>query len=145
MVLFGHHSQAQQPLEKPAPAHAHGDAPPRSSDATHVGSHPHHQQHQLTTDGMNGGGIAPIGDVSKDGRAWIYGRPTVGQWFKQHWVDICAFSRSLSALHALKLTLGTRSDYGGPRCRRARRVRGGSGSDSLVRHHLCRASLSLAR
>ncbi|GAA5837566.1 hypothetical protein JCM9279_006790 [Rhodotorula babjevae] len=99
MALFGHHGEAQQPLEKPAPAHAHGDVPPRSSDATHVGSHGVHPHHQHTTDGMNGGSVAPVGDVSKDGRAWIYGRPTVGQWFKQHWVDIL----TMAALGAVAL------------------------------------------
>ncbi|KPV75772.1 uncharacterized protein RHOBADRAFT_48303 [Rhodotorula graminis WP1] len=43
--------------------------------------------------------MTPVGDVSKDGRAWIYGRPTVAQWFKQHWIDLL----TMAALGAIAL------------------------------------------
>lgn len=93
MPLFEHKTQQQPVLEKPAPvAQPQGDAAPRPSDATHVHPHGHGAQHQPHSTIFGGGNNPVVGDMSADGRAWIQQRPSVGAWFKQHWVDLRASS-----------------------------------------------------
>ncbi|BGP45918.1 hypothetical protein JCM10450v2_001753 [Rhodotorula kratochvilovae] len=98
MPLFGHstpaHAAQQPALEKPAPVLAHGDAP-RTSNATAATAvnSPQMQQHGV------GGGAPVIGNQSADGRAWVYQRPTVGEWMKMYWVDLL----TMAALGAVGL------------------------------------------
>ncbi|GAA6050077.1 hypothetical protein JCM3770_001358 [Rhodotorula araucariae] len=98
MPLFGHSTSAhsaQPALDKPAMVAGHGDAP-RTSNATGatVVNSPHMQQHQAV------GGNAPVvGNQSADGRAWVYQRPTVMEWFKMYYVDLL----TMAALGAIGL------------------------------------------
>lgn len=86
MPSFLHRNQAPAAdanLEKPAQAHPHD---PRTSIGT---------QHTAVNQGSPQ--QVPIGDQSTGkhgqggGTAWIYQRPSVGQWFKMYWVDLRAF------------------------------------------------------
>ncbi|GAA5861729.1 hypothetical protein JCM8547_000717 [Rhodosporidiobolus lusitaniae] len=96
--LFHRNDAHQQPatmVEKPSQAHTTSD--PRTSIGTqqtavnspHVGGHHHHQQ-QGGAGGM--GGSVPVGDQSVSrgggGKAWVYQRPTVREWFQSYWVDL---------------------------------------------------------
>ncbi|GAA5967959.1 hypothetical protein JCM11641_003681 [Rhodosporidiobolus odoratus] len=86
-------------LEKPQPAHAHEPRSSVGTQGTAVNS-PHMGTHHGAAGGPGG---APIGDVSTggngSGKAWIYQRPTFGEWVKMYWVDLL----TMAALGAVGL------------------------------------------
>lgn len=41
---------------------------------------------------FNGPAGVDVGDENGAGRAWIYQRPTLGEWAKMYWVDLCALT-----------------------------------------------------
>ncbi|GAA5911086.1 hypothetical protein JCM6882_006872 [Rhodosporidiobolus microsporus] len=99
----GNNAAGAPAVEKPAPVHssnfAHGPNDPRPSTATattavggaspHVGGHHHGGKTTTTAPAMGGAG----------GRAFIYQRPTFGEWVKLYWVDLL----TMAALGAVGL------------------------------------------
>lgn len=82
MPLFNH-SDAAQPTttthEKPLQSHTGPDSPAGST----------HPINNAT--GAAGASGVDVGDQNGAGRAWIYQRPSVGEWFKMYWVDLREF------------------------------------------------------
>ncbi|GAA6003123.1 hypothetical protein JCM10207_001759 [Rhodosporidiobolus poonsookiae] len=74
-------------VEKPVPAHTHSASPsqgaaPRLSTATNATA--------VNQPGGAGAGTV-VGDqngATGTGKAWIYQRPTVGEWIRMYWVDL---------------------------------------------------------
>ncbi|GAA5947652.1 hypothetical protein JCM10213_002246 [Rhodosporidiobolus nylandii] len=110
MPLFSHHGQQGSStaapasptpggaLEKPSPAHAHDPRTSIGTQGTAVGSP------QVGQTGPGGNGL-PVGDIEAGGKggtgnkAWVYQRPTFGEWVKLYWVDLL----TMAALGAVGL------------------------------------------
>ncbi|BGP29904.1 hypothetical protein JCM10296v2_001653 [Rhodotorula toruloides] len=77
MPLFNHSGAAQTTPathEKPLPSSHTGPNSPATS------AHP--------INNATGATGTEVGDQSGTGKAWIYQRPSVGEWFKMYWVDL---------------------------------------------------------
>ncbi|KAK4332996.1 Tom37 domain-containing protein [Rhodotorula toruloides] len=80
MPLFNHSSAAQ-----PTPA---THEKPLSSSHTGPNS-PATSAHPINNAaGATGATGVDVGDQNGTGKAWIYQRPSVGEWFKMYWVDL---------------------------------------------------------